>query len=140
MKDSTVKYVQCVCIGGSTSVTGEFEWRKLKWGYMDDGLHTLIWNETKRPLAITSSGAGRGLRGREHGGDLTYIQYKPNQNCHYESPPLYNEQILIKNFIIKKTKKIYLVPVCPFIAVLFTIAKTWNQSKCLSTNDLLMKT
>jgi hypothetical protein len=23
---------------------------------------------------------------RGDGGDLTYVQYKPNQNCHYESP------------------------------------------------------
>jgi hypothetical protein len=36
-----------------------------------------------------------GLRGREDGGDLTNLQYKPNHNCHCESP-LYNEYILVK--------------------------------------------
>jgi hypothetical protein len=39
--------------------------------------------------------------GETVGGDLTNVQYKPNQNCHYESP-LYNANILIKVFIIKK--------------------------------------
>jgi hypothetical protein len=41
------------------------------------------------------SGAGRGLMDRDNGGDVTNIQYKPNWNCHYESP-LYDEYILIK--------------------------------------------
>jgi hypothetical protein len=33
-------------------------------------------------------------------GTVTNVQYKPNQNCHYESL-LYNEYILIK-FLFKK--------------------------------------
>jgi hypothetical protein len=63
------------------------------------GLHILIWNRTKKPLAIVLSGAGKELRGRDNGGDITNVQYKPDQNCHYESPP-YNEYILI----LKKEK------------------------------------
>jgi spore coat protein CotF len=35
------------------------------------------------------------------GCDLTNVQYKPNQNCHYKSS-LYNEYILIEKFTIKK--------------------------------------
>jgi hypothetical protein len=68
---------------------------------MVDGLHI---PRTKKPLAIALSGEGRGLRGRNDGGDLTNVQYKPNWNCHYESPP-YNKYILIKNY--KKKKKPY---------------------------------
>jgi hypothetical protein len=41
-------------------------------------------------LAIAIGGAGKGLRGREGGGDLTNVQCKPNWNCHNESP-LYDE-------------------------------------------------
>jgi hypothetical protein len=54
---------------------------------MVDRLHIPIRNTTNKPLAIALSGAGRGLIGRDDGGDVTNIQYKPNQNCHYESPP-----------------------------------------------------
>jgi hypothetical protein len=68
---------------------------------MVDGLHIPTWNRTKKSLAIASSGAGRGLRGRDDGGNETNIQYASNQNCHYESP-LYNEYILIKYFFKKR--------------------------------------
>jgi hypothetical protein len=44
---------------------------------------------------------GRGLRGRDDGGNVTNAQYKPNQNCDYEFP-LYNKYILIKKIKIKK--------------------------------------
>jgi hypothetical protein len=57
---------------------------------MVDGLHILIWNRTKKPLAIALSGVGRGLKRREDGDDLTNVQYKPNQNCYYESPHIMN--------------------------------------------------
>jgi hypothetical protein len=53
---------------------------------MFDGFHILIRNRTKKPLAIALSGAGRGLRGRDGGSELTNIQYKPIWNCHNESP------------------------------------------------------
>jgi hypothetical protein len=59
---------------------------------MVDGLHILIWNKTKKPLAL--SGAGREQRKRDGRGDLTNVQYKPIGNCHNESP-LYNKYILI---------------------------------------------
>jgi hypothetical protein len=63
---------------------------------MADGLHIPIWNRTKKPLAIAlSAGVGRGLRGRDNGGNVTNVQYKCNQNCHYKFP-LHNEYILIK--------------------------------------------
>jgi hypothetical protein len=55
-----------------------------------DGLHIPILNRTKKPFAIALCGAGRGLRGRNDGDNVTNIQYKPNQKCHYEFP-LYNE-------------------------------------------------
>jgi hypothetical protein len=46
--------------------------------------------EPKKPVVIALSGVGRGLRGRVSGNNLTNVQYKPNWNCHNESP-LYNE-------------------------------------------------
>jgi hypothetical protein len=70
---------------------------------MVDGLHIFIWNRTKKPLAIALSGEGREMKGRDDGGNLTNVQYNPNYNFHYESP-LYNEYILIKNFVIKNLK------------------------------------
>jgi hypothetical protein len=45
---------------------------------------------------------GRELRGREDGGNVTNIQYKSNQNCHYKSPPTQNEYILIKLYLKNK--------------------------------------
>jgi hypothetical protein len=59
---------------------------------MADGLHILTWNRTKKPLAIALSRAGRGLRERDNGADLANAQYKPIQNCQYDST-LYNEYI-----------------------------------------------
>jgi hypothetical protein len=58
---------------------------------MVDGCHKPIWNRIKKPLAIALSG----VRGRDDEGNVNKAQYKPNQNCHYESP-LYNEYILTK--------------------------------------------
>jgi hypothetical protein len=70
---------------------------------MVDGPHTPIWNRTKKPLAIALSGVGRGLMGRDGEGNVNNVQCKTNQNCYYESLPLYNEYILIKNLLkIKK--------------------------------------
>jgi hypothetical protein len=63
---------------------------------MVDGLHILLWNKTKKPLAIALAAVWRGLEGKEDRGDLTNIQYKPNQNCHYASP--HNKYILIKKY------------------------------------------
>jgi hypothetical protein len=40
---------------------------------------------------------GRRLRGRDDGGDVNNVQYKSNQNYHYELP-LYHEYILIKSY------------------------------------------
>jgi hypothetical protein len=54
-----------------------------------------IWSKTKKPLIIALSGTGWGGWGRNKGGNVTNVQYKSNQNCHYESP-LYNEHMLIK--------------------------------------------
>jgi hypothetical protein len=41
---------------------------------MSDGLHIPVWNRKKQPLAIALNGAGRGMRGRDDGGDVTYVQ------------------------------------------------------------------
>jgi hypothetical protein len=48
---------------------------------MVDGFHILIWNTTKKSLAIALSELGRG-----QGGDLTNVLYKPIWNCHNEFP------------------------------------------------------
>jgi hypothetical protein len=53
--------------------------------------------EERNLLTIALSGARRGLRGRDSGGDLTNVQYKPIWNCHNESP-LYNKYNLMVNF------------------------------------------
>jgi hypothetical protein len=57
---------------------------------MEDELPIPIWNRTRKPLAISISGVGRGLRGRDDRGNVNYVQNKSGQNCHYE-PPWYNE-------------------------------------------------
>jgi hypothetical protein len=62
-----------------------------------DGLHVPMWNGTKKPLAIPLSEAWRELRGRDDGDNVTYVHYKSNGDCHYESHP-YNAYILIKNY------------------------------------------
>jgi hypothetical protein len=48
---------------------------------MADGLHILIWNRTKKPLVIALMRAGRKLRGRDDEGNVSNVQYNPNQNC-----------------------------------------------------------
>jgi hypothetical protein len=65
-----------------------------------DGFQTPIWNRTRKPLVIALSGVGRGLRGRDDGGNVTNVQYKSNQNCCYKTP-LYHEYILIKIYFKK---------------------------------------
>jgi hypothetical protein len=63
----------------------EHEFRRLRRGNMVDWLHTLIQNRTIKPPTIALSEAGRWLRERDGGGDLTNVQYKPIWNCHNES-------------------------------------------------------
>jgi hypothetical protein len=63
------------------------------------GLHIPIWNWIKKPPAIALSGAEKGLKVDDRV-DGNNVQYKINQNCHYESPR-YKEYILIK-FIFKR--------------------------------------
>jgi hypothetical protein len=63
---------------------------------MVDGLHILICNRKKKPLAMASSGVGTGLRGKDNVGNVTNVQYKSNWNCHMNAP-LYDEYILINN-------------------------------------------
>jgi hypothetical protein len=53
---------------------------------MVDGIHVLTRNRAKKHLAMALSGAGRGLRERDGGGDLTNVQYKFICNCHNEFP------------------------------------------------------
>jgi hypothetical protein len=55
---------------------------------MVDGLHIFIGKRIRKPLGIALNGAGRRLRGRNNGGDLTNVQYKPIWNCQYEFPPI----------------------------------------------------
>jgi hypothetical protein len=54
---------------------------------MVDGLPISIWNKAKKPLVIALSGAVCRLGGRDDGGNIITVQYKPNPNCHFESPP-----------------------------------------------------
>jgi hypothetical protein len=56
-------------IGTGWGVTGggEGEGRRLRWGYKVNGLHTPIWNTTKKPFAIALNGVGRGLGERQWG-------------------------------------------------------------------------
>jgi hypothetical protein len=73
---------------------------------MVDGLHILTWNRTKKPLVIALSGTRRGLKSREEEGNVNNVQYKTNQNCHYESPQMYIKKTsLYKIFILIKTFK-----------------------------------
>jgi hypothetical protein len=55
-----------------------------------------------KPFAVALSGVGKGMRGRDGGGDLSNVQYKPT--CHNESL-LYKEYILIKRLMKKNTQK-----------------------------------
>jgi hypothetical protein len=52
--------------------------------------------ELRNLLQIALSGAKKGLGEGNNGSNVTNVQYKSNQNCHYESPQ-YNKYILIKN-------------------------------------------
>jgi hypothetical protein len=52
---------------------------------MVDGLHILVWNRTKKHLAIALSGVGSASRERDNGDDLANVQHKPVWNCHNES-------------------------------------------------------
>jgi hypothetical protein len=66
-----------------------------------NGLHIPIWNRAKKPLAISLSGVGKGLRGNDNGGNVNNVQCKTNQNYEF---PLYNEYILIKIYNINKKR------------------------------------
>jgi hypothetical protein len=44
--------------------------------------------QNKKPLAIALSEVGRGLKGRDDGGNVNNVHCKSNQNCYYESPPI----------------------------------------------------
>jgi hypothetical protein len=48
-----------------------------------------------KPLIISLSVAGRGLQGRDDGGNLINVQFKAIGKWHNESPP-YNKYMLIK--------------------------------------------
>jgi hypothetical protein len=82
-------------------IVGGVDWRKLRWQYMIDRLHITTWNRTKKLLAIALSGARRGLRVRDNEDNVTNVQYKSNQNCHYKLPiwQMYPNKI----FYLKKT-------------------------------------
>jgi hypothetical protein len=65
---------------------------------MVGGLHSLYFYETEQRNLLQLlylSGEGKGLMGRDGGGDLMNIQCKPIQNCCNESP-VYNEYVLIE--------------------------------------------
>jgi hypothetical protein len=54
-------------VGRGTSGSMLVEWRRLKWGFTVDELYIPIWKRIKKPLAISLSGMGRGLRGETMG-------------------------------------------------------------------------
>jgi hypothetical protein len=76
-----------------------------------------------------------GLRGRDGGGDLTNVQYKPIWNCHYESP-LYNEYILIK--FTKKEIKFYCVYIPHFLIDLSVVGHLGNFQSLAIVNSAAM--
>jgi hypothetical protein len=75
---------------------------------------------------------GRGLTGRDNGGDLINVQYKANQNCHSETP-LYNEYILIN---IYNNKKDNLDRLLPKLTKRKKISKTRRKNRTLQKNIL----
>jgi hypothetical protein len=54
--------------------------------WLMDFIH-LFETELKKPLAISLSGVGSKLIGRDNGGNVNNEQYKTNQNCYYKSLP-----------------------------------------------------
>jgi hypothetical protein len=51
-------------VWGGTNGRGKGEWKRLRWGYVVDGLCIPIWNKTMKPLAIVLKWGGRGLKGQ----------------------------------------------------------------------------
>jgi hypothetical protein len=45
-----------------------------------------LYETELRTLAIALSGVGKGLRGRDDGGNVNNVQHKSNWNCHYDPP------------------------------------------------------
>jgi hypothetical protein len=87
-----------VSVGVLVGVGGE--WRRLGCRYMVSGVHILTWSRIKKTLAITLSGAGSGLRGREI--EVVWSIYNIKLiGTVTMNLSLYNEYILIKIFIIK---------------------------------------
>jgi hypothetical protein len=83
-------------------------------------------------LQLALNGAGRELRGKEDGSDLTNVQYnKPNQSCHYESPLVQRMYPNKKVFIIKK----FLL--FPYFFVCFWDRISPSNTGCPQTPDLL---
>jgi hypothetical protein len=73
-----------------------------------NGLHKPTWNRTRKPLAIALSEVRRGLRGRDDGGNVTNVQYKSNQNCHYEPPVSWiypNKNLFLKTHWMRPIKE-----------------------------------
>jgi hypothetical protein len=50
----------------------------------------MVYGRWRKPLVIALSGVGRGLRGRDDGGNVTNAQYKSGRNGHYETTPIMN--------------------------------------------------
>jgi hypothetical protein len=68
-----------------------------------------------------------GVEGEKRWGDLTTVQYKPNWNWHYESPPL--QQLYInKNYLKKKNRTrpemVSMTPLNPTLNPLLTVEVT----------------
>jgi hypothetical protein len=62
----------------------------------------LLRHRAKKALGIALIGVGRGLRGKDYGGNVNSVQHKSTQKCHYESSPPYNEYTILKVYKIKK--------------------------------------
>jgi hypothetical protein len=60
---------------------------------MVDGLYTYMKSNNETSCNCFKWDRDK-CQGRENGGDLTNVQYKPIRNCHNEFPQ-YNEYILI---------------------------------------------
>jgi hypothetical protein len=75
MKDRTIKQVQC-----------EWKVNEGDLGECIELMNFIYLCEKEQTFCNCFNRVGRGLRVRDDEGNVTNLQYKPIQNCYYESP------------------------------------------------------